>query len=355
MDLSSLETVPDDTTKKETTSSTFTGRDVITKQTLSTACTDPGYEAWTLAFAPSSDGTETRIYTGADDSSLRCLRIVESRDRASDGLVRDAEDEAADEDEDENKAADDDQDGEEDSTIEEIWTDKRTHTAGVVAILPLSAYLSNTFPSPTPASPTQNVSKQPPEILLTGSYDDNLRILSRDASSPAKRPCTVLAQADLGGGVWRLHALSFSEREGACADVGNSNEEKGPGQGKGQGEERVVQRAWTVLASCMHAGARVVRVEQWGCASEDQRQDRDRDQSHGYGEVGQWTITVLAKFEEHASMNYGSDVQPVISVSNGLTGREDDGDAGRTRTVVSTSFYDRLMCLWRFRHQDADA
>lgn len=43
---------------------------------------------------------------------------------------------------------------------------------------------------------------------------------------------------------------------------------------------------------------------------------------------GVWSFDVLAKFEEHKSMNYGSDVQP----STGM--------------IVSTSFYDKLMCLW---------
>lgn len=42
----------------------------------------------------------------------------------------------------------------------------------------------------------------------------------------------------------------------------------------------------------------------------------------------------MAKFEEHESMNYGSDVQP--------------GSRGREKTIVSTSFYDKRMCLWRY-------
>ena len=66
----------------------------------------------------------------------------------------------------------------------------------------------------------------------------------------------------------------------------------------------------------MHAGARIVRV---------QRNDE-----------GQWSIEVLAKFEEHKSMNYGSDAQPEGSENNG------------PRTIISTSFYDKLLCLWRF-------
>ena len=61
----------------------------------------------------------------------------------------------------------------------------------------------------------------------------------------------------------------------------------------------------------MHAGTRVVRLSQ-----------TDNDV---------WDFSVLAKFEEHTSMNYGSDVQP---------------GAGGRRLVVSTSFYDKLMCFW---------
>jgi diphthamide biosynthesis protein 7 len=65
----------------------------------------------------------------------------------------------------------------------------------------------------------------------------------------------------------------------------------------------------------MHAGARVVRLK--------------------YGE-GEWAFSVLAEFTEHQSMNYGSDVQPL------------EGEGGKRRTVVSTSFYDKLMCVWEF-------
>ena len=52
-------------------------------------------------------------------------------------------------------------------------------------------------------------------------------------------------------------------------------------------------KSYTLLASCMHAGSRIVRLGRSG------------------DESGEWTFTVLAKFEEHKSMNYGSDVQPV--------------------------------------------
>lgn len=75
--------------------------------------------------------------------------------------------------------------------------------------------------------------------------------------------------------------------------------------------------SYALLASCMHAGSRIVRLSR--------------------SEAGEWTFDVLAKFEEHKSMNYGSDVQPVES-----------GKTGERRTVVSTSFYDKLMCVWEF-------
>jgi diphthamide biosynthesis protein 7 len=52
--------------------------------------------------------------------------------------------------------------------------------------------------------------------------------------------------------------------------------------------------------------------------------------------TGTWGIEVLGRFEEHASMNYGSDVRPDVDVT------------ARRRTIVSTSFYDRRLCLWYF-------
>lgn len=71
-----------------------------------------------------------------------------------------------------------------------------------------------------------------------------------------------------------------------------------------------------VLASCMHAGSRIVRLCKGG----------DGD--------GAWQFKVLARFEEHRSMNYGADFQP--------------GGAGAGKSIVSISFYDKSLCLWRF-------
>ncbi|KAF2402113.1 WD40 repeat-like protein [Trichodelitschia bisporula] len=71
---------------------------------------------------------------------------------------------------------------------------------------------------------------------------------------------------------------------------------------------RVEEDAWVVLAAVMHGGARVVRVQREG-----------------------WAIEVLGRFEEHQSMCYGADWA------------ESQGGI----RIVSTSFYDRLVCFWR--------
>lgn len=152
---------------------------------------------------------------------------------------------------------------------------KRVHTAGVTAILPLDLTDSNGG-----------------RLVVTGSYDDHVRLFSiHDPADPieASVPPELLASDNLGGGVWRLDLVELS-----CSG----------------GEIQV-----TLLASCMYAGARIVRF----------RQDPD----------GKWTLRVIARFEEHKSMNYGCAVVP------------DESGSGKI-TCLSTSFYDQLLCMWEF-------
>ena len=189
------------------------------------------------------------MFSGGDDSTLRCHSLpagtfydtdmdpdllTESVDQSGQGSTR--------------------------------WIDRRAHSAGVTAILPLFE-----------------------DVAITGSYDDRIRIVS---TAQFKR--RVLAERDLGGGVWRLKYIEGSDKaaEHACVRM-------------------------VLLASCMHVGARIVEVQK---------------------RVEDWTIEVLVRFEEHKSMNYGSDVQPAKEQS--------------TRTIISTSFYDKLLCLWRWRDMD---
>ncbi len=160
----------------------------------------------------------------------------------------------------------------------------RGHEAGVTAILPLALKLVDDS-----------------TLVVTGSYDDHLRIYRvypLEGGFATRRP-SIVAEDNLGGGVWRLKLVELGE-----TGVGIGSEGKG---------------RWValVLASCMHAGCRILEISgdyEGGCR-----------------------IRVLAKFEEHKSMNYGSDFQP----GSGQISR--DG-----LRCISTSFYDRLLCLWNF-------
>ena len=147
--------------------------------------------------------------------------------------------------------------------------DLRTHGAGVTAIVVLP------------------VCHEGQEILLTGSYDEHVRILLPPTHERGR--AKVLAESHLGGGVWRISNPFASEMSPCDNSV-----------------------SFKVLASCMHAGARVLEIHR---------------------EAGTWSIKILAKFTEHESMNYASDVQ------------QDEGDY----TFVSTSFYDRKLCIWNLK------
>ncbi|KAF2718496.1 hypothetical protein K431DRAFT_287649 [Polychaeton citri CBS 116435] len=216
-----------------------------------TTITTHELEAWWLAFSlppvlTSSDGdSQIRLFSGGDDARLTCS-LLSSTASAS---------------------------AEEDLGPVTIWQDRKIHQAGVTYILPLTA-----------------------DLVLTGSYDDHLRLLSVPTQMGVGKP-KELAQEDLGGGVWRLKILK--------GDVSSG---------------RIL-----LLASCMYAGAKVVRLTQQEAAAGDR-----------------WTFEIVARFEEHQSMNYGSDVYLPPSGDTG-----DTNGSAREWTVISTSFYDKLMCLWK--------
>ncbi|KAF2646249.1 hypothetical protein P280DRAFT_440093 [Massarina eburnea CBS 473.64] len=158
------------------------------------------------------------------------------------------------------------------TTPRTAWKDQKTHFAGVTAILPLQTTSSES-------------------LIVTGSYDDNIRLISVPTSGRRR----AVAELNLGGGVWRLKRLDLLNK---------------PSPARERDSQDVL-----ILASCMHAGARIVRL-------------------HHSADEDEWRFEVLAKFEEHKSMNYGSDCQPKLN------------DKGQ-RTFITTSFYDRLLCFWR--------
>ncbi|KAI1489681.1 hypothetical protein F5X96DRAFT_597279 [Biscogniauxia mediterranea] len=238
-------------------------------ETSSTPVITHTLEAWTVAFspfiaAPTRDGDEMMaeeeapqiltIFSGGDDSKLLATSCLFHAHREQD-------------------------DGDDIDAPYPIVA-FRGHEAGVTAILPLPLQLPS------------NV-----RIVITGSYDDRLRVYSvqtQEGGVVLQSP-KLVAEENLGGGVWRLKLIRLDE----ASKVGTSD-----------------QPRWAalILASCMHAGSRVLEV------------------SGDYN--GRWHVRVLGRFEEHKSMNYGSDFEP---------GSE---QAGRALRCVSTSFYDRLLCLW---------
>ena len=215
-------------------------------------------EAWTVVWASSSRVTDDKfapLYSGGDDSAL-------CRHRSSAHAL--------------------DTVGDHNEEIQHLQDpvrrDRNTHSAGVTAILPLLANWPNKD-----------------EFLLTGSYDEYVRVLVLPASGGRAQ---LLAEKCLGGGVWRLKLVD------RVSLIGEGT-------------------YFLVLASCMHAGARFLKIES----------------SHDHAT---WSIRILVKFEEHKSMNYAGD------------GRVESIDGFRSigYTFVSTSFYDRKLCVWHTEHRE---
>lgn len=230
--------------------------------------------AWCCAFT-SSPSLVNRLYSGGDDNKLRLENL---------GFVLincNPEDEIE---------------------ASGLWTKGIPgHEAGVTFILPL--------PLPVPISGEDGQEEgEREQLLLTGSYDDYIRILS--IPSYPSRP-KVLTELHLGGGVWRLKFL----------DPPSSLQ---PLQAEGNKSEEVKYR---VLASCMHAGAKILSVV---------GTRRDGEWS--------WKIEILAEMSLHKSMNYASDVQDLQETESGNKLIEKE----RSRVCVSSSFYDRLLCVWRW-------
>lgn len=213
-------------------------------------------EAWSINLVRSekSDGDvqgecgQTIVYSGGDDSKLRFVPWSWDSNSSL----------------------------EESHTTSPPATIKGQHNAGVTAILPLGCWALNGG-----------------RIVLTGSYDDHLRVFAiqdLDSGCAAQR-VQLLSEINLGGGVWRLNLIDSSS-----------------------GPPEVGRVEIRVLASCMHAGARIVSI-----ATSD-------------GAV--WKCSIAARFEEHESMNYASDCIPF--------------DKARGLRCISTSFYDKLLCLWEY-------
>lgn len=200
-------------------------------------------EAWVAAWSPLRDNLV--LYTGGDDSVL-CRHDCSYLQKPS--LSRNDAD---------------------------FVRDSKLHEAGVTAILPIC------------------IDQEEREFLLTGSYDEHIRVLQ---ITPGSKKAKLLLEYRLDGGVWQLNRLPCSQPP---------DKESG-------------KPCYWILASCMHAGCRVLKI--YGPA-------------HGDGD---WSIEIAGKFEELESMNYASDAQ-----------RDPYLHHVKDMTFVSTSFYDKKLCVWK--------
>ncbi|RMZ85423.1 hypothetical protein DV737_g794, partial [Chaetothyriales sp. CBS 132003] len=120
------------------------------------------------------------------------------------------------------------------------FTDGRCHEAGVTAILPL------TPPPPPNKGSSTSVPDPVPIPILTGSYDEYIRLfcLSPTSHKLSRQP---LASLNLRGGVWRLQLMDHYAGVIAAAQPDTTALLR-------------YQQHYIILVSCMHAGARILRV-----------------------------------------------------------------------------------------------
>ncbi len=197
----------------------------------------------------------------------------------------------------------------------QLFQDRKSHTAGVTAVLPIFE-----------VSHAQLGTR----VFVTGSYDEHIRVFTLEVCPPYRR--NVVAELSLGGGVWRLRTLS----QLPCEEVGGDH-----------------VCCVLLLACCMHAGIRIVRIVR--------KLPKDMKR-----ESCTWEIDVIGAFTKgHESVCYGADsvsvrslidheaeypgdTDPLLSSDN----PDNDDDPPKDFIVVSTSFYDKKICVWSYHYDD---
>lgn len=134
-------------------------------------------EAWMMTFTPES----LNVLSGGDDMVLQCSHVADDDGDDDDESEEDAEQEEEDEVEDEQHVQ---KTNKNKNKTNLLWQNRKLHHAGITAILPLSETL-----------------------IITGSYDDHIRLLQLPKIAGGTRP-KLLAELNLGGGVWRLKLLT---------------------------------------------------------------------------------------------------------------------------------------------------
>ena len=285
-------------------------------------------EAWTVTYVQTSPPTPDKfpciLLSGADDSKLLASSIsINTCSHLEDLFDDDIEPTLA-------------------------FQDTKSHNAGVTAILPL----------PFPAS----ISEQTTIPFLTGSYDESLRLF---LLSPTTHRRTLVTSLSLRGGVWRLKSMD-------SYTIINPSTITHP---QSTSAASATQQHYLILVSCMHAGAKIIRVKHDTAKSDKENQG--------------WEIEVEAEFMQgHETLVYACDFKKDWVDADVARIKDRIGQGGRTKnvvgketrngvdekqmdksdrttfskdvggqeesriglyTVVSTSFYDRQICVWTWR------
>jgi diphthamide biosynthesis protein 7 len=175
------------------------------------------------------------------------------------------------------------------------------HKAGVTAILPIPFNISSGE-----------------DILITGSYDDHVRVYAvygRRYPVENRKP-KVLAELNIGGGVWRLTFLEDYTQGVRRVEAYVTRELK--------------ETTFRILASCMQGGVRVLEVT-----------------GHSRGE---WTIKVIAelKFNTTNDLVYAGDVQPAGGLAPNHPQDSSYNDDEEKFVFVSANFYEKQLCVWKY-------
>ncbi|KIX07650.1 uncharacterized protein Z518_02303 [Rhinocladiella mackenziei CBS 650.93] len=203
-----------------------------------------------------------------------------------------------------------------DIIVQPLWKDRRSHTAGVVSILPLL------FPNNSGLDTEHETIS-----FVTGSYDEYLRVFELDAKTLRAHFKTELR---LNGGVWRLKILDQYDTTSETSVTASTGPSPNTIYQSGTRMER--HQNTLILASLMHAGAAVLRLTYSSPFDSSQ---------------GTWTITLVKTFRTgHESMVYCCDARRDTG-NEALSQKE----STPTYTVVSTSFYDMKICAWTFADQ----
>lgn len=133
-------------------------------------------EAWMMNFTPES----WNVLSGGDDMVLQCSHVADDDGDDDESEEEEAEQEEV-EDEDQQHVL---QKKPNRKKTNLLWQNRKLHHAGITAILPLSETL-----------------------IITGSYDDHIRLLQLPKIASGTKP-QLLAELNLGGGVWRLKLLT---------------------------------------------------------------------------------------------------------------------------------------------------